>query len=139
MHQRDTRTGLEVIDRKACLELLAQEELGRLGLIEGGAPLVLPINYALDGDQVVFRTAPGTKLDLAHGHPACFEIDDYDRTARTGWSVVVRGHLQEITPVEKARWERVQDLPDPWAEGPKAHVLAVVPESITGRRVSEKR
>lgn len=134
----DSRTGIEVIDRKGCLELLAADHVGRLAVLEGGAPLILPVNYALDGDQVVFRTAPGTKLDVTNHGAACFEIDHFERSSRAGWSVVVRGRLEEVTVRNRPRWDRIQALPDPWAEGEKAHVLALVPQTLTGRRVSAR-
>ena len=131
----DRRTGIEVLDRDQCLALLAATDFGRIGLDEGGHPLILPINYAMDGDDVVFRTAEGTKLDAAR-QPACFEIDEHDSQARTGWSVVVRGRLEEVTAKDKDLFDRVADLAKPWAEGDKPHVLRLVAESIQGRRVT---
>lgn len=131
----DRRTGIEVLDRDQCLELLAADDFGRIGLDEGGHPLILPINYAMDGEDVVFRTAEGTKLDAAR-QPACFEIDEHDSEARTGWSVVVRGRLEEVTPAHhRELFDRVADLAKPWAEGEKPHVLRLVAESIQGRRI----
>ena len=131
----DRRTGIEVLDRDQCLELLAADDFGRIGLEEGGHPLILPINYAMDGEDVVFRTAEGTKLDAAR-QPACFEIDEHDSEARTGWSVVVRGRLEEVTPAHhRELFDRVADLAKPWAEGEKPHVLRLVAESIQGRRI----
>ena len=58
----NTRTGLEVIEPDECRRLLAADDVGRLAIIDGGTPAVFPINYALDGDAIVFRTGPGTKL-----------------------------------------------------------------------------
>ncbi len=122
----DRRTGIEIIDRNQCLRLLAAETLGRVGVLDGGHPLILPVNYALDGDQVVFRTGEGTKLDALRG-PACFEIDHHDAETRTGWSVVVRGRLEPATADQK-------DLAQPWAvEGD--HALRIMPASIRGRRI----
>lgn len=135
MRQYDTRTGLEVLDRKACMKLLAGDEVGRIGLIEGSGPLILPINYALDGEEIIFRTSEGTKLDLAHGSAVCFEVDEFDREERSGWSVVVRGRLEEVTPRERERWERVSDLAHSWADGEFPHVVAIVPDTVSGRRV----
>jgi uncharacterized protein len=63
----DARTGLEVIDPDECRRLLAGDEIGRLAVADGGAPTVVPVNYVVDGDAVVFRTAPGTKLAKARG------------------------------------------------------------------------
>lgn len=136
MRQYDTRTGLEVMDRRACLALLAGEEVGRVGLLEGAGPLILPTNYALDGEDIIIRTFSGTKLDLAHGSPVCFEVDSFDRESRSGWSVVVRGRLEVVSPREQERWDRVHDLVDPWAQGDHPHVLAIVSNTITGRKVA---
>jgi uncharacterized protein len=136
----DRRTGLEVLDRDACLALLAGEDVGRLAMGTGGAPLVFPVNYALDGETVVFRTDPGTKLDRAERGRVAFEIDGLDRQARTGWSVVVTGRLEEVTHYDAAAFERVRRLPvEPWAAGEKGHWLRLVPSQITGRRVGRRR
>ncbi|WCO66549.1 pyridoxamine 5'-phosphate oxidase family protein [Iamia majanohamensis] len=122
------------LDREECLRLLAVEDVGRLALTQGRAPAIFPVNYALDGEAVVFRTAEGTKL--AHGDraAAAFEIDGLDREERRGWSVVVTGRLEEITDPETL--ERVHGLGiRPWADGPRGHWMRLLPGIITGRRV----
>jgi nitroimidazol reductase NimA-like FMN-containing flavoprotein (pyridoxamine 5'-phosphate oxidase superfamily) len=132
--QVDRRTGVEVIDRPECIRLLGEHVLGRLAVNEGSAPLVLPVNYGLAGDRVVIRTAVGTKLDAVH-RPVCFEVDDFDRAGRSGWSVVVRGRLVEVMPADRERWEELRVLPEPWAAGDKDHVLCIEPTVISGRRI----
>jgi nitroimidazol reductase NimA-like FMN-containing flavoprotein (pyridoxamine 5'-phosphate oxidase superfamily) len=136
MKSVDARTGIEWIDRDECLRLLAADEIGRLAIVVGGSPAVFPVNYALDGETIVFRTDEGTKLTAGPRAPACFEIDDFDRTLRVGWSVVASGRLEEVTRYTTSALERAQQLPiGPWAGGAKAHWMRLVPESITGRRV----
>ena len=128
-------TELEILDREACLALLAGDVVGRVGITDHGAPRILPVNYVLDGDTIVFRTAPGAKLDDGPRAPACFEIDEFDRENRTGWSVLVLGWLEEVTQYDRA-WHHVQELPiDPWAAGTKDHVLRLRPDLFTGRRI----
>ena len=135
----DARTGIQVLDREECLALLAQDVIGRLAVMSGVGPVIFPVNYALDGDAIVFRTAPGTKLDAGPRAPASFEIDDFDRATRSGWSVVVVGRLEEATPFDAAVLERVQSLPvEPWAQGDKPHWMRLVPTRITGRRVDHE-
>ena len=135
----DDRTGLEVLEREECLRLLAGEEVGRIGVVAGGHPLILPVNYVLDGDQVVFRTAPGTKLQAACRTAVAFEVDRFDRARHAGWSVVVQGVAEEVTsfsdPAVLARLDRLHLVP--WAEGDKPNVVRIVPRVITGRRVPE--
>lgn len=137
MHTIDRRTGLDIIDRYECLELLRDDVIGRVGVVANGSPLVLPVNYAMDGDNVVFRTGPGTKLAAAGRAPACFEIDGFDRVAKTGWSVVLRGRLEEVTAWQHKDLERVQAIgATPWASGEKGHWMRIVPGQITGRRIA---
>jgi nitroimidazol reductase NimA-like FMN-containing flavoprotein (pyridoxamine 5'-phosphate oxidase superfamily) len=132
----DARTGLEVLDHDACIRLLAADEVGRLALVDGGAPVVFPVNYVLDGEAIVFRTAPGTKLALGPRGPVAFEVDAFDRTARTGWSVVATGRLEEVTHFDSPTLRRVKDLPvESWAGGERPHWMRLVPSRITGRRI----
>jgi nitroimidazol reductase NimA-like FMN-containing flavoprotein (pyridoxamine 5'-phosphate oxidase superfamily) len=134
---RDARTGIELIDRDECFRLLAGDCIGRLAVVAGSAPIILPVNYAVDGQSLVFRTAPGTKLDAAGRAPASFEIDSFDRRTHTGWSVVVTGRLEEVTRFDAATLHRIQHLVlEPWAAGPKDHWLRLVAQQATGRRVT---
>lgn len=136
MTSRDARTGIERIDRDTCLRLLADDVIGRLAVVDGLTPVIFPVNYLLDGDDIVFRTDPGTKLDAGPRSPACFEIDAFDRDDHTGWSVVVTGRLEEVTRYDSRTWERVHGLAiEPWAGGDKEHWMRLVPTSIGGRRV----
>jgi nitroimidazol reductase NimA-like FMN-containing flavoprotein (pyridoxamine 5'-phosphate oxidase superfamily) len=136
MRLRDARTGIELIDRALCLRLLANDEVGRLAVVVGGTPVIFPVNYILDGEVIVFRTAPGTKLDAAGRSPASFEIDSFDRGTRHGWSVVVTGRLEEVDEHGTKEMERMRALGvSPWADGEREHFLRLMPDRITGRRV----
>jgi uncharacterized protein len=138
----DARSGLEVLDRHDCLRLLALKEygVGRLAVVDGLHPIILPVNYALDGDNVVFRTAAGTKLDLAvHRANVAFEVDHVDDELRSGWSVLIKGRAERVTNAhELARFDVRPQLP--WAAGDRPNWVVIRPESITGRRlVSDDR
>jgi len=81
----DGRTGIEVMDRDECLQMLRAENVGRVAVVDAGHPVIFPVNYAVDGETLVFRTAEGTKLDASlRGGPVSFEVDDTDRHTRTG-------------------------------------------------------
>jgi uncharacterized protein len=137
MRLTDARTGIEVVTRQECYVLLRDHVIGRLAIVHGGAPHVLPVNYLLDGDDVVFRTDRGSKLDVGPRSPACFEIDLFDTTTRTGWDVVVSGWLEEITEHDAERFRRVASLPiDPWVDGERTHWMRLVPRDVTGRRIT---
>ena len=137
MRLADKHTGIEIIAREECLKLLAGEVVGRIGFVASGRAEVRPVNYVLDGEAIVFRTAAGSKLDGATLAPVVFEVDHIDRATRSGWSVIVHGLAQEVTSFDRVELrERVAALPvDPWAQGDKPHLVRVAPGSITGRRV----
>lgn len=119
---------LEEIPCDECLKLLRTMSIGRIAVAPpGGPPLVIPINYVIDGDDVVFRTDPGTKLDLLRGLPVSFQVDLIDPFHRTGWSVLIQGMAVETIPAEVD--------PRPWADGPKQHWIRITPGAITGRRL----
>jgi nitroimidazol reductase NimA-like FMN-containing flavoprotein (pyridoxamine 5'-phosphate oxidase superfamily) len=135
MRSVSTHSGIEVIDSAECRRLLAQDEIGRLAVIVGATPMIFPVNYALDGDAIVVRTMPGSRLDVGQGH-AAFEVDSFDRAKKSGWSVLVTGHLEEVTWYQSKDMERVQALPvEPWAGGERTLWLRLRPSFITGRIV----
>jgi nitroimidazol reductase NimA-like FMN-containing flavoprotein (pyridoxamine 5'-phosphate oxidase superfamily) len=134
----DRQTGLEALPREDCLALLRAQEVGRFVCVAGGQPHIVPVNYVLDGETIVFRTDMGTKLREAERAAVAFEIDGLDRVARTGWSVVVHGRAEEITTFDgPVRLRSLRDLGvDPWAGGPKLHWIGIQPFTITGRRIN---
>jgi nitroimidazol reductase NimA-like FMN-containing flavoprotein (pyridoxamine 5'-phosphate oxidase superfamily) len=130
------RAGIEVMDRDECLAALRADVVGRIGISAHGTPLVLPVNYVMDGESVVFRTGEGTKLSAAGRAPACFEIDGFDRSTRSGWSVLATGRLEEITSHDGSTFARLTELGvSPWIPTGRDHLMRLVPTRITGRRV----
>ncbi len=104
--------GLKVLAHDECESLLGSQRIGRVGLATP-TPLVLPVQYAMFDGDVVFRTAPGEKLIAAvMGRTVAFEVDDFDVSAMTGWSVVVIGHAEEVVDrKELARHARARPPP----------------------------
>lgn len=127
--------GLVRLDEQQCWEFVARHSLGRVGLVHLSNPLIFPVNYALDGGTVVFRTAPGTKLATAGlGRPAVFEVDEASPLFETGTSVMVHGTLHRVT--EHAERERLAHLPlRPWAPGTRDQLVRLEPGWVTGRRI----
>jgi len=119
-----------------CVRLLRTNSLGRIAVVDRlGWPEVFPVNYFFDDGIVVFRTDPGAKLELAPGSHAAFEIDGWDETTATAWSVVVKGIGHEI-PDTDPRARRIHAWPvRPLAGGPKEHFVGIWANEITGRRV----
>jgi uncharacterized protein len=131
MRAVDLLGGTEVISREDCLQLLGQESVGRLGVVVDGQVEILPVNYGMDGDSIVFCTNAGRKLTGILTGEATFEVDGFERSDRAGWSVVVHGPSENIT---SARRPSLEHTADPWT-GPKDFLVRITPRSITGRRV----
>jgi len=136
-HQEvDEGQPLEVLDRDACIELLAHHQfVGRLGLVVDGRPMILPVNYIFDTDSVVFCTAGGTKLNAVVSRAdVVFEVDDSSALHQSGWSVVLRGQAEVITDPEQV--ERLRHGPlRPWARGTRASWVRISLDEISGRRI----
>ena len=88
---------LEILPFDECLRLLASVPVGRIGFIADGELVILPVNHVVDGHDVAFRTARGSKLSAAEGQNlATFEADHYNEQIRSGWSVVVTGRAEIV-------------------------------------------
>ena len=128
---REHAPELEELSREECLALLSGQSVGRLAVVGGdGLPFVVPVNYELSGDTIVFRTNAGTKLEALHRHPVAFQIDSIDPAHRAGWSVLVQGVAHEAAP-----HELTSVTVEPWL-GSKQRLIQVVPRHISGRRIS---
>jgi hypothetical protein len=131
------RNGLEVLGREECLRLLGMATIGRVGLSSAALPSVLPVNFRLVGDRILFRTGRGSKLDAATRNAVvAFEVDDFEVFDRSGWSVVVVGvawdlsedEVESIDPADRVRVAR-------WAPGPEDRMVAISCELVSGRRI----
>jgi nitroimidazol reductase NimA-like FMN-containing flavoprotein (pyridoxamine 5'-phosphate oxidase superfamily) len=123
---------LDEIDVAECWRLLATQPVGRVAVIVGQYPLVFPVNYALDGMHIVFRTGVGTKLWAIDRSNVTFEVDELDLAGRSGWSVMVRGAAHEFSPKQMPT-ETSSVVP--WAPGERVHMVRIVADKITGRRI----
>jgi nitroimidazol reductase NimA-like FMN-containing flavoprotein (pyridoxamine 5'-phosphate oxidase superfamily) len=127
--------GLEVLPFETCLRLLDAVSVGRVGFVADGTVTVLPVNFVMDGQSVVFRTAPGSKLASAEdGDSVAFEADNFDDITQSGWSVMVSGRAEVVEDDDDI--DRLSRLGlQPWATGQdRPFWIRVRPASVTGRR-----
>ena len=77
-------------------EFLASQYVGRLGMVDGTRPYVVPISYAFREGAVYFHSAPGMKVQALRSHPeVCFEVDDV--TSLDQWrSVIAWGAFEQL-------------------------------------------
>jgi nitroimidazol reductase NimA-like FMN-containing flavoprotein (pyridoxamine 5'-phosphate oxidase superfamily) len=108
-----------------------------VAVIVGHYPLVFPVNYAVDGKTILYRTGAGTKLHSVHRSNVTFEVDEIDTARRAGWSVMVKGVAQELSPKRDRRLISRAELSgaNPWAAGDREHVIRILADQVTGRRI----
>ena len=132
----DTDAASVELTRADCLRLLASGSVGRVVFTERALPAAHPVNYLLDGDEVVFRTGDGGKLAAATLRKlVAFQVDDIDAQARTGWSVLGVGEAYEVLDERRLATLSAR-MPTPWAESAVGgHVIAIPLGRLTGRRL----
>lgn len=131
--------GLEKLDRAACYALLRTVPIGRIVFTEAALPAIQPVNFALDGDDVIIRTSSGSKLAAAtRSAVVAFEADEYSGATMSGWSVVIVGRSDVVT--DDAERRRLDGLRlTPWALGERPHYIRIRPEIVRGRRIRTHR
>ena len=108
-----------------CWEFLRAHEFGRMAFHLADEVHIAPINYAVDGKRLVFRTAEGSKLlGVVMNEDVAFEIDEYDeddrrlghhprpRSPPRGGRGAPRGERAAAPVGEHAEVQRRRDHPD---------------------------
>jgi uncharacterized protein len=132
---QETDRALVVLPADECRRLLATRQLGRIGLVGGPFPLILPVNYMVDGDAVVIRTDSPKITAAAHHTRVAFEVDDIDERTRSGWSVLVQALAEEVTGARRDELVERVHTGSPWAPGEHGHWIRLIPKIVTGRRI----
>jgi nitroimidazol reductase NimA-like FMN-containing flavoprotein (pyridoxamine 5'-phosphate oxidase superfamily) len=125
----------ETLRREECLALLAKSHVGRIAVSIGALPVVLPVNFMVFGDAVLFRTMGSSELFRASvGSVIAFEVDDYDAQGCFGWSVLVRGIALEVTEQAKKQLGNALVL-QAWPLGEQADRFVIIPATfVSGQR-----
>lgn len=121
------------MDEATCWAYLRGEDLGRLGYHLVDEVHIVPVNYVVDGQRLVFRTTPGSKLlGIVMDSDVAFEIDGLHGDD-VAWSVLARGRGRVLEGEER---RRAEELPlRPWTSGAKHTLVGIDVESVTGRRM----
>ena len=94
--------------------------------------MILPVSYAVVGDDLVFRVGDGLIAAAARrGDIACFQADRADEQTLDGWSVSAIGPLALLDdPIVLARAE-VASIPQ-WSSS-SGRFVRLQPSLTTGR------
>lgn len=125
---------------ETCYERLRTATIGHLGVTVNALPVVVPVYFAVDGNSIVIRTSPGTRLSAAVNEAVvAFEVDHYDTDEDQGWSILVQGRAREITTsarLERARSLHIGSLTEPSVAD---RFIAVEMDIVTGRTIEQIR
>jgi len=128
---------LQTLTPAECYDLLSPGGVGRVAFTGADGPVVLPVNYAMAGQTVIFRTAPDTLLAGYLDGPAGFEVDRLDEALCHGWSVLVTGRAVRVTSEAEVRHLEQHAGVRPWAGGARDVYVRITPRRITGRRIRD--
>ena len=130
--------GLEVLPFDSCLSLLAAVSVGRVGFTAGGEVLVLPVNFVLDGQSVVFRTASGSSWPAPRtGLPSPSRLITTTTSPNLGGASLISGRAEVVD--DDAEIGRLSQLGlHPWVSAvDRPFWIRIRPTSVTGRRTPE--
>ena len=115
-----------------CWQMLREEEFGRLAFHLAEQVHITPINYAVDGKTLIFRSAEGSKLlGVVTNADVAFEVDEF--TEHHARSVIVRGTARVLEEDEEHRAENVPLRPSVVGSEDKYNVVEITPTEVSGR------
>lgn len=127
-----------VLTPEKCVELLQAGVVGRVSISSPLGPQIIPVNYSVVDDTIVFRTTPYGVIGT-HGRNAlaAFEIDYFDYEGHRGWSVVAHGRIDAISDPRDVDRIRNDSPPRPWADGVRNLYFRLRWQELSGRRLGD--
>jgi nitroimidazol reductase NimA-like FMN-containing flavoprotein (pyridoxamine 5'-phosphate oxidase superfamily) len=126
---------LEEMTVDDCRARLAPGGVGRFLYTSDRGPVAVPVNFAMLGDDVVFRTpAGGAVADATAQDKVSFDVDHIDDALSEGWSVLVSGKARVLTDPAEVQQAAALDI-QPWPGGDRNAYVRLAPAEITGRRI----
>ncbi len=127
---------LTTLSADECRALVARGGVGRVLVVEPGrGPVAIPVNYRMDGEDVVFRTGGGTLIADSLGQGSVsFDVDHLDDALAEGWSVLLTGKASVITEPDELDHARSLGI-EPWAGGDRATYVRLHVDQVTGRAI----
>ena len=118
---------------------LREQVVGRLVYQDKLGLAAVPVNYAVAGNAIVFRSEAGSKVRGLHERDIAFQVDHIDTVSHSGWSVLLRGAAEVVG------FERLSELirqiddvvPQPWKKGIHNIWVVITPKVVSGRRLAD--
>jgi nitroimidazol reductase NimA-like FMN-containing flavoprotein (pyridoxamine 5'-phosphate oxidase superfamily) len=125
------RSGLQVLSQAEAVLLLGTVGIGRVGITSRALPMVLPVHYTLDGNNIVIRTYEGSTLsDATRDTVVAFEAEGPMDHSSPTWSVHVNG---VATHVADDHSDGARSLPA-WSRDNPGHMVSISIDQVSGRR-----
>lgn len=126
---------VSLLDRVDCLRLLTPGGFGRVVCTDGALPTAEPVSFVLDREEIVFRASDGGRLATAAKNAVvAFQVDEFQSTTNTGWSVQGVGRAYEVSGARRlAEMSHQNNLASP--SGRDSIVIAVPLWRLSGRRL----
>ena len=126
---------LEDLASEECRRLLATIQVGRLAYCTDFGPRIMPVNHILAGEVLTFRIGASTEAARhVPSHAVAFEVDQFEVSSGTGWSVLVLGSAR-LLDYAAVRLLGIPSTPRLWPDGQRPLVLQLPLTKVTGRRV----
>jgi nitroimidazol reductase NimA-like FMN-containing flavoprotein (pyridoxamine 5'-phosphate oxidase superfamily) len=137
-----TRPVLEELSWDECFKLLKERAVGRLIYRDVLGLAAVPVNFAVAGNAIVFRSEAGSKVRGLQERDIAFQVDQIDTASHSGWSVLIRGGA-EVLEYEVAE-SRLSELigqidgspPRPWKNGSHNIWVVITAKAVSGRRLA---
>ncbi|MFF9000448.1 DUF1918 domain-containing protein [Streptomyces achromogenes] len=128
---------LRDLGKEECRTRLSTHGVGRVAVsAPDGHPEVVPVNYEIVQDTIVFRTASQSVVAKAAGTTVAFEVDHVDEALSRGWSVLAVGTATVVTDPEVVHDLGRNAHTTPWAGGERDMWMSIRPTRLTGRRIA---
>ncbi|WP_269927767.1 pyridoxamine 5'-phosphate oxidase family protein [Kocuria massiliensis] len=129
---RDPEPRVRVLSDDECWDFLATTRFARLATVDHGEADITPLNIAVSGRRIYFRTAAGNKLTRLLLNPAvAVESDRVE--GGTAVSVVVRGSAKLLADSDEIVAAESLDI-SPWLHTEKIEYVEITPAQVSGRK-----
>jgi uncharacterized protein len=115
------------IPTATCWELLRDAWLGRVALSVDALPMILPVEYYLDGEELAVCLGQYRLNDRAVNNAVVgFAADAVDTVTRAGWTVQIQGVARVHRPVGVAL---------ACGQAAAGQIVRIAPHAISGQRL----
>ncbi|MDQ6648868.1 MAG: pyridoxamine 5'-phosphate oxidase family protein [Actinomycetota bacterium] len=124
-------TTVRPLNRDECLAALRSHSVGRIAVTHQALPLIVPVNYVLEAEAVLFRTETDSALARGCRHSVvAFEIDDLTVDGQRGLSVHLVGFAELVD--DRAAVHALQGrVTGSWEDG-RDQVVGITLGAVTG-------